>query len=180
MKTYVALLRGINVGGRNSLPMKELSEVLSGLEGRDVRTYIQSGNVVFRSNKSAQSLARSVITEIGRRRGFEPHILVLDEAQFVEAIENNPFSSYRGDPKSLHFGFLDKEPSSPDLGAIEALKAPTEQFSLIGQVFYLLAPDGVGRSKLAAKSEKLIGCAITARNWNTVARLKEMLDASCS
>lgn len=180
MKTYVALLRGINVGGRNSLPMKELTEMLVCLDCQNISTYIQSGNVVFRSGKTALSLAKGVAAEVARRKGFEPHIFVLDRSQFLEAIENNPFSAYEGDPKSVHFGFLDTEPMSPDLGAIETLKAPTEQFSLVGRVFYLLAPDGVGRSKLAARAEKLIGRPMTDRNWNTVTKLKAMLDTPCS
>ena len=175
MKTYVALLRGINVGGRNSLPMSELSEILDGLGCRDVKTYIQSGNAVFRSAGAPSSVARGIAGEIRKRRGFEPHVLLFDRPQFAEAVNRNPFTPQEADSKILHLGFLDSLPSAPNLDGLEALKAPTEQFALIGRVFYLLAPDGVGRSKLAAKSEKLIGCPMTERNWKTVTKILSML-----
>ena len=177
MKTYVALLRGINVGGRNSLPMSELTEILGNLDCRDIRTYIQSGNVVLRTTKNPNLIARGITAEVRERRGFEPHVLVLAEHRFAEAIDNNHFSSPGLDSKALHLGFLDSVPTAPDTDGLEALKSPTEKFSLIGQVFYLLAPDGIGRSKLAARSEKLIGCPMTDRNWKTVNKVMSMLEA---
>ncbi|TJY58893.1 DUF1697 domain-containing protein [Sinimarinibacterium sp. CAU 1509] len=177
MKTFVALLRGINVGGRNMLPMSELSEILHDLGCRDVKTYIQSGNAVFRCDKASGRIAADIAAAIGKRRGFEPHVLVLDKSRFADAIKLNPFGPQAPDAKALHLGFLDAVPATPDLKGLEALKASTEQFSLVGQVFYLLAPEGVGRSKLAARSEKLLGCPMTDRNWKTVTTLMSMLEA---
>lgn len=177
MKTYVALLRGINVGGRNSLPMAELTEILHGFGCSDVSTYIQSGNVVLRTANDPSLVTQQVTSEIQLRHGFAPHVLLLEQAQFVETITRNPFTPPADNPKALHFGFLDSIPTAPKFDALEALRAPTEQFSLLGPVFYLLAPEGIGRSKLAAKSEKLIGCAMTDRIWNTVAKLMSMLEA---
>jgi uncharacterized protein (DUF1697 family) len=176
MKTYVALLRGINVGGRNSLRMSELKEILSNLGCRDVMTYIQSGNVVFRSAEDPKWIAQEAASEVHRRHGFEPRVLLLEKSQFMEAIERNPFTPPPLDSKALHLGFLGSTPSAPNLAELEALKTPTEQFSLVGRVFYLLAPDGIGRSKLAAKSEKLIGCTMTDRNWRTVTKIQSMLE----
>jgi uncharacterized protein (DUF1697 family) len=119
--------------------------------------------------------ARAVADEIVRRRGFKPHVLVLERSEFERAIDNNPFPE--GESNTLHLGFLDSVPSCPDLHGLEALRAPSERFELIGQVFYLFAPDGVGRSKLAAKSEKALGVPMTDRNWRTVTRIMSLLEA---
>ncbi len=176
MKSYVALIRGINVGGRNSLPMKELVAVLQDIGCSNVETYIQSGNVVFQSNSAAERLTEEIATGIFRHRGFRPHVLVLEQAEFERAIDNNPFPEGESDPKALHLGFLDSVPSNPDLQGLQAVRAPSERFELIGRVFYLFAPDGVGRSKLAAKSEKALGVPMTDRNWKTVGRIMSMLE----
>jgi uncharacterized protein (DUF1697 family) len=173
---YVALIRGINVGGRSSLPMKDLTEVLDGIGCRSVNTYIQSGNAVFQSASTAARLAREIANEVDRRRGFKPHVLVLGKSEFKQAVDDNPFPEGESDPKALHLGFLDSVPSSPDLQNLETLRTSSERFQLIGRVFYLFAPDGVGRSKLAAKSEKLLGVPMTGRNWKTVGRIMSMLE----
>ena len=95
-----------------------------------------------------------------------------------EAIAHNPFPEAEAEPKSLHFYFLADLPKVPNLAAIEQAKAPSEAFQLIGQVFYLHAPDGIGRSKLAASAEKKLGVATTARNWRTVQKLQTMVQES--
>jgi uncharacterized protein (DUF1697 family) len=177
MKNYVTLLRGINVGGRNPLPMSELSAILQGLGCRDVKTYIQSGNAVFRCAKAPDRIAAGIADAVRTRCGFEPHVQVLDESRFADAVDRNPFAPQEPESTALHLGFLDAVPTTPDLAGLESLKAPTEQFALVGQVFYLLAPDGIGRSKLAARSEKLLGCPMTDRNWKTVSKIQSMLAA---
>lgn len=176
MNTYILLLSGINVGGRNSLPMRELVVLFEDLECRNVRTYIQSGNVVLQTDKSASSLAKQISSEIKKRRGFEPHALVLQLQEFERAITANPFREAESDPKGLHFGFLDSVPSKPDLRKLETLKAKSERFQLIDKVFYLHAPDGVGRSKLAASSESSLGVVMTDRNWRTVCKIRDMVE----
>ncbi len=176
MATYIALLRGINVGGKTSLPMKELAGLLEELGCEKVRTYIQSGNVVLESNEKAPSLAVRVRAAIKAQRGFEPEILLLTEKELEKAIANNPFPQAEDDPKAVHFGFLATKPVKPNLEKLESLKKESEEFQLIGQVFYLYAPEGVGRSKLAAASEKALGVVLTDRNWNTVCKLQAMLN----
>lgn len=174
-KTHVVLLRGINVGGRNRLAMKELVAALEGLACRDVKTYIQSGNVVLRSTeRSAARLAERIGAEIGRRHGFEPQVLVLESTTVERAVDSNPFPQAESAPKSLHLGFLASVPETPDLEKLESLRADSERFELIGAVFYLHAPDGVGRSKLMSASEKLLGVPMTARNWRTVCKVLEL------
>lgn len=175
MNTYIALLRGINVGGRNSLPMKELVFLLEGLGCRKVKTYIQSGNVVFQSGISASRLAPQIAQEIERHHGFEPHVLLLTIGDLEAAVAANPFPEAETDPMGLHFGFLEALPANPDLDKLEAMKAKTERFKLIKKVFYLHAPDGVGRSRLASNSERLLGVSMTDRNWRTVCKIQEMV-----
>ena len=169
MNTYVALFRGINVGGKNILPMKELTAVLEGLGSSNVQTYIQSGNVVFQTTKrGTQKLGRDIGAAIGASHQFVPRVLVLSIQDFRNAIASNPFPVGETDPKSLHLSFLESPPPSPDLAKLAALQSVNERFKLVGRVFYLHAPDGIGRSRLAANVEKALGVAGTARNWRTV------------
>lgn len=178
MNTYIALLRGINVGGNNKLPMKELVTVLEGLGLQNVKTYIQSGNVVFQSKRTdTTALSAEISAAIGKSHGFAPAILLLTEDALRAAINANPFPEGEDDPKSLHLFFLEPAPQNPDLATLEALKTETERFALIGQVFYLHAPDGIGRSKLAEKFGRGWQVDITARNWRTVNKVLEMIGA---
>ena len=175
MKTYIALFRGINVGGRHSLPMKELVAILEDLDCRNVRTYIQSGNAVFENPaKDASQLSKKISVEIKKQRGFEPYCLLFGLKELEKAIANNPFPEAEKDPKALHVGFLASTPKNPDLKKVENLRKNSERFQLIDNIFYLYAPEGVGRSKLAASSEKLLGVSMTDRNWGTVRKIMEM------
>ncbi|MFZ0613580.1 MAG: DUF1697 domain-containing protein [Desulfobacterales bacterium] len=175
MNTYVALFRGINVGGKNSLSMKELVTILQDLGCRNVKTYIQSGNALFESKeKDAARFSKKMSVEIKKRRGFEPHVLLLGREEIEKALAENPFPEAEKDPKSLHVGFLASAPKDPDLKTLESLKRDNERFRLIDNRFYLHAPDGVGRSKLAASAERLLGVSMTDRNWRTVCKIREM------
>jgi uncharacterized protein (DUF1697 family) len=175
MTTLIALLRGINVGGNNKLPMKELSALLTGMGLRDVQTYIQSGNVVFRcDNKNKATLAAKISAAIKAQHGFAPHILLLEATELKKAMAGNPYPEAEAEPKTLHLFFLDEVPQKPDLNTLEAVKTNSERFKLADKVFYLHAPDGVGDSKLAARAEKLLGVPASGRNWNTVCKLAEM------
>ncbi len=152
MKTYIALFRGINVGGKNSLPMKELVAILGELQCQNIKTYIQSGNVAFASKENnASQLSKRISGEIKKHR---------PEAE--------------SDPKTLHVGFLASAPKDADLKKLESFKSGSERFRLIDHAFYLHAPDGIGRSKLAANTERLLRVSMTDRNWRTVCKLMEM------
>lgn len=175
MKTYLALFRGINVGGNNKLPMKELVAVLEGLGLKNIRTYIQSGNVVFDGKGEPDTLATKMGAAIKKSHGFEPKVLVLDAARLEQAIKANPFPEGEAEGNTLHFNFLESAPAKPDLAGIEKIKAASEQYKLVGDVFYLHAPEGIGRSKLALNMEKLLGVPMTGRNWNTVKKLQELV-----
>src|SRR5262249_45641312 len=157
-----------NVGGRNVLPMKELVLILQRLGSEDVRTYIQSGNAVFRTEeKDIARLANRISAAIEKQRGFEPHVQLLDLVGFEKAIRQKPFREAESDPKSLHVGFLDSTPKSARLDVLATLKGDNERYHLGDRAFYLHAPDGIGRSKLAANVERLLGVPMTDRNWRT-------------
>lgn len=177
MRTCIALFRGINVGGNNSLPMKELVAILEGLGMRKIKTTIQSGNAVFQSaEKDLSQLSRKITAEIRSRQGFGPYVLILGLEAIKKAIAENPFSDAEADPGSLNLGFLGSRPESPDLEKLSRLKKGSERFHLTDGVFYLHAPEGVGRSKLAASAEKILGVPMTDRNWRTVCKIMEMAD----
>jgi uncharacterized protein (DUF1697 family) len=175
VKTWVALFRGINVGGNNILPMKELVATLEGVGCQDVATYIQSGNVVFQSEETdASMLSDRIATAVKESHGFEPRVLVLGSEALERAFRSNPFHEAESEPKSLHVYFLASSPRRPDLEALEEIRGDREQFVIDGEFLYLYAPDGVGRSRLAANAEKLLGVSATARNWRTVSKLLAM------
>ncbi len=175
MKTYIALLRGINVGGKNVLPMKDLVAALESLGARNVRTFIQSGNAVFETEgKDTSRLSNKISAEIKKRRGFEPYILLLEPQDIERVITENPFPEAETDPKALHVCFLTSTPANPDLKTLASFKKESERFSLKDTAFYLYAPEGVGRSKLAANAERLLGAPMTDRNWQTVCKIRDM------
>jgi len=174
MTNYIALFRGINVGGRNILPMDDLKVLLEDLGCEKVQTYIQSGNVIFRNKEiDTARLAEDISSKIQKIHEFKPKVLLLKKADLENAINNNPFDT--GEGKALHFFFLESKPENPDIDKLNLLKSDSEQFILKENVFYLYSPDGIGRSKLAAKVERCIGIPVTARNWNTVKKLSSMI-----
>jgi uncharacterized protein (DUF1697 family) len=177
MNTYIAFLRGINVGGNNSLTMKDLIAILEGCGASKIKTYIQSGNAVFQSaEKNFSQLSKDLAAEIKRRHGFEPYIYIRNIDTIKKAIAQNPFPEAVAEPGSLHLGFLASMPNNPGLEKLSNLKKESEQFHLGDGVFYLHAPEGIGRSKLAAGTEKLLGVPMTVRNWRTVCKVMDMLE----
>jgi uncharacterized protein (DUF1697 family) len=170
MNTFIALFRGINVGGRNKVVMKELVSLMHGDGYKNVRTYIQSGNVVFNSDVRSEEGISSLID---RQFGFKPTVLILTVDDLKKAIVNNPFSAAEG--KACHLYFCGEEIGTMNVEKLDALKTETEGYAVKGKVFYLYAPDGVGRSKLAANIEKCVGFPLTARNLNTALKLEQMV-----
>lgn len=178
MKTWIALFRGINVGGSRVLPMKALVATLEASGCTGVRTYVQSGNAVFRSGEpQAARLAARIRRAVGERHGFEPGVHVLAPAELQRALAANPFPQAAAEPTTLHLFFLADAPWRPDFEALHAAKAARESFALAGRVFYLHTPDGFGKSRLAARVERCLGVAATARNLRTVAALVKLAKA---
>ena len=174
MKTYVALFRGLNVGGSGILPMKELVSLLENIGLRNVETYIQSGNAIFESEEDGSLLSSGITAAIKESHGFEPYVLLLRPEELENVVESNPFPEAKSEPKTLHVHFLVSMLEHPDLEALDGIKGERERYVLKDGVFYLHAPDGLGRSKLAANTEKLLGVPTTSRNWRTVSKVLEM------
>ena len=178
MSRFVALFRGINVGGKHSLPMQALREILAACGCDDVHTYIQSGNAVFSSAVAASELSKSITHAIEDRFGFAPQVLLLTVDRFLAIAADNPFTDAESNPKCLHVWFLTGKPGAPNLDALDGLKVESESFSLQDDAFYLYAPDGIARSSLAAKVDRHLGVTTTARNWRTVSKIIELANAN--
>jgi uncharacterized protein (DUF1697 family) len=171
MTTYIALLRGINVGGKHLVPMKALKALLENGGFESVKTYIQSGNIVLNSDHQADQVESLLGDMIEGAFGFRPAVLVMTTENFNTAFNNNPFVGQVGN--QVHFYFCQVDPL-PDEPRIVQLTAPSERHQLIDRVFYLHAPDGIARSKLVANMDRCLGVAVTGRNLNTVNKLMAM------
>lgn len=180
---FIALFRGINVGGHNRAPMAELRGMLGelGLEG--VRTYVQSGNAVFRApDTTAPDVARRIEEAFAAGFGFPSRVLVLGVDDWAALIGRNPFPEIAGEPTKLHLFVLEREPDPENLRALQekATRLSGEQaqdrFVLRDKALYLHAPNGIGRSKLAELIGRTLKVDMTARNWRTVLALKEMAE----
>ena len=157
--------------------MKALTTELEALGLTDIRTYIQSGNIVFRDSKrTATVLAAEIETTIERRFGFKPHVVVISYKDFASAVTSNPFheSMNHENGKTLHLFFLSKTPLNLNQDRLEVLLRPSERWHLEGRVFYLHTPQGFGDSKLASQVERILGVPTTARNWRTVCALLDL------
>lgn len=174
--SWLALLRGVNVVGNNKVPMKALADACETVGFLSVRTYIQSGNILFRSRSSdRQALARQIERLVARNFGCTPTVLVISKAALAAAIRGNPFPGAHRNHKSLHLYFLAARPRSPDIESLARLDAGREAFKLKGSVFYLWTPDGFPDSVLRSRIERCLGVPATARNWRTVNELLRRL-----
>jgi uncharacterized protein (DUF1697 family) len=176
MNTWVALFRGINVGGNNMLLMKDLKTLMEKNGCRDVRTYIQSGNVVFRSSLTDPGdIERRLTAAVEKKHGFTPRVLALTLGDLEKAVAGNPFPQASRDDRSVHVFFLAEPPKRADTDGLERARASSERFALRGRHLYLYTPEGLGISKLGRQAERLLGVAATARNWRTVTTLLDMM-----
>ncbi len=158
MKTWIALLRGVNMVGKHRLPMKELVHLLEELGARDVKTYRTSGNAVFRHRgKNAARLASRISAAIGKSYDFEPLVMLLELEKLERVISENPFPEAMSEPGSLAVGFLEVVPKQPDLEMLEAVRRESERFALHNDVFYFYAPEGFHKTKLGGKLERALG-----------------------
>jgi uncharacterized protein (DUF1697 family) len=173
MERWVALLRGVNVGGANRLSMVELRAALTSAGWRGVGTYIASGNVVFSAPGPAERLEATLSEVLSTSFGLTIPATVLPAAAIRAALSGVPETP--ADPRHLHIAFL-LGPAAPARALIRDLKAPSETLMLGEGVAYLHAPEGIGRSKLAARLETALGTPLTARNLRTVEALAAMLD----
>jgi uncharacterized protein (DUF1697 family) len=170
---HVALLRGINVGGRSMVAMSALKGMFSAAGGAEVRTWIQSGNVLFRAGPAAAGeIAADVAATIARRLGLEVAVIVRTGDELDRVTKANPFLRRGADPKSLHVMFLEGRPSSARIAALDPGRSPPDEFVVQGAEVYLMCPNGVARTKLGnAWFEGKLGMRATMRNWRTVLKL---------
>ena len=176
MKTWIALLRGINMVGKHKMPMKGLVALLEELGAHDVKTYRQSGNAVFRHRgKDAARLAGRISAAIGKAYEFEPLVMLLETEKLARIISDNPFPEAESEPGSLVVGFLTAVPEQPDWEALEEVRRKSERFALHGNVFYFCAPEGFHLSKLGPWLKRsLRGVDGTGRTWSTVVKVMAM------
>ena len=168
MATYVGLLRAVNVGGRK-LSMPDLVKVTESVGGRDVRTYLQSGNVVFTATKAAAGNLADALSELC---GFDVPVLIRTPADLDRIVAGQPF---KAPDTELHVTFLDTTPTAGLAQAIDAGGYGNDRFAVTGTHVYLHCPDGYGRSKLGnAFWERKLKVVATTRNWRTVLALQEM------
>jgi uncharacterized protein (DUF1697 family) len=173
MPTYVGLLRGVNVGGKNKVPMSALRALVESLGHRDVTTYIQSGNVVFTTAKAItpQSLERAIHREFG----LEITVVLRTRAELQRAVKANPFT--KADVSKVHIGFMATKPKPAVVAAIDADRFAPDSFAVKGSELYLHLPNGMGRSKLPPYLDRQLKIPTTVRNWNTVLKLLELAGA---
>lgn len=172
MAMLLALLRGVNVGGAGKLPMAEFRDMLAGMGLGAVRTYIQSGNAVFESDRPEAELEASIRDGVAARFGFAPVTFVLTADQLTAALTDHPFSG--ADPKFVHVYFF-RETPAPDESALKALALPGDGWHVGPGRFTLHTPAGYGTSKLADRLPRFLPQPMTARNLRTLAALQAMI-----
>lgn len=174
---YVALLRGINVGGKNKLPMKDLAAMFEAATCTDVRTYIQSGNVVFTAEPEvAQALPDVISGRIVEDFGYHVPVVLRSLPEMEEAVANNPFFAEGASPETLHIMFLADTPGAERVDALDPDRSPPDRFAVLGREVYLSLPNGAGNSKLTNQYfDRQLGTVSTARNWRTVTTLLAMM-----
>ncbi len=177
MERRVILLRGINLGPSKRVPMAELRELFKGAGFDDVRTYVQSGNVVVSSDATPAELERLTERLLEDRFGFEVPAVARTRDELARVVDRNPLGDVAENPKRYQVSFLDGELDDETIERLTELAGPTERFVASGRELYAWHPDGVARSKLWARlADTKLGVKATARNWTTVETLLEMAD----
>lgn len=175
LEMHVALLRGINVGGKNLLPMKALAEMFVAAGCADVKTYIQSGNVVFRE-RGKKDVAAIVRTEIAKQFGLKVPVIVRSAAEIAATIAVNPFLDRSVDEAWLHVMFLEHEPDAAMVAGLDPGRSAPDEFMVKGREVYLHLPNGAAKTKLTnAYFDSKLKTVGTQRNWRTVKTLAEMM-----
>lgn len=179
MAVLISMLRGVNVGPHNRIKMEALRATYEALGFEDPRTYVQSGNVIFRTKeKNTKKLAGKIQDAIEKTFKFRPAVIVRTIDELREAIAATPFDARRNlDPAKILVTFLMDVPPSEAAAKLAALKSYSEEIHLLGRELYIYFPDGAGKSKLPwSQVEKLLKVNGTARNWNSVKAMLEIAE----
>lgn len=169
MNKYIILFRGINVGGNNLLPMKELVPLLESDVFEDVSSYIQSGNVVLKSHNNPSQAIKKIVFD---NFGFTPELFIFDDVLFSVMLSDNPYQTFEG--KFVHFYFCHNNIKLNE-EKLSRYYNDSETYFVKGNIFYLHAPNGIGRSKLVTNIESCLNQPATGRNLNTVNKLDTLL-----
>jgi uncharacterized protein (DUF1697 family) len=178
MTVYILLFRG--VGGATQLPTKPLREALTKAGFENVGTYINSGNAYLKTDLPRGEMLKTVAQICEKEFGFTKAIHAPSLKDWKKVIKNNPFPGAVEVPKFLHAAWLAEKPAEERVEALRGFAKPSERIAIVGNVAYLHTPEGFGTSKLAEKFDKGIGVENTARNWNTVLKLKELAEQAAS
>jgi uncharacterized protein (DUF1697 family) len=177
MSTVISLLRGVNVGGHNQIKMEALRALCESLGLKEPQTYVQSGNVVFRTEeRNPARLAERIESAIENKFGFRPGVVLRSSSDLKEVIARNPFAKRRGtDPRKLAVVFFNDAPAAEACEQVLRMKTEGEEVRIDGREFYIYFPEGMGRSKLFAGIAGKLKSG-TTRNWNTVTKLLAMAE----
>jgi uncharacterized protein (DUF1697 family) len=178
LDTYVALMRGINVGGKNKLPMKDLVEMFVAAGCSNVLSYIQSGNIIFRASPDVASTVPVVITaKIGVRFGYRIPVVVRTVEEIRNVVLQNPFLKEGTDEDTLHIMFLADHPSPQQIAALDPDRSPPDVYRVLGRDIYMHLPTGMAHSKLTnAYFDSKLATISTGRNWRTVSKLLTLME----
>ncbi len=177
MPRQIVLLRAINLGARNRVAMPELRELLEDAGFEDVRTYVQSGNVVLSSGLTPDRVARRCEQAIADRLRLQIEVVTRTREELAEVVARDPLGKVATNPKRYQVTFLSDKPDAEVVDRLTAAAVAPEQVAHIGREVYAWHPDGVGRSKLAALlTGKGLGVSATSRNWTTVTALLALAD----
>jgi uncharacterized protein (DUF1697 family) len=173
--TWVALLRGINVGGRNRVPMSDLRALVERLGHRQVSTYVQSGNVVFCSEAEEPALVAGIESALRETFGFDVAVVLRNRDELARIAQAHPFAGQEPEAAKLHVFFLGATPSAGAVGGFETDRFAPDTLVVVGREVYVHYPKGQGRSKLTIdRVERALGTLATGRNWRTVGKLVEL------
>jgi uncharacterized protein (DUF1697 family) len=174
-QTYAALLRAVNLGSRNKVAMPALRSLVEGLGCDAVQTYLQSGNVVLKSERSPEELRAAIERALSEELGVQAAVVLRTKAQLGKLVAANPFADRADDPRQLHVIFLDKAPQPARARSLDGDKYAPDELRLVGRDAFALYPRGYGRTKLTtATIEKHFAVTATSRNWRTVTALAEL------
>jgi uncharacterized protein (DUF1697 family) len=183
MAVFIAMLRGVNVGGHQKLNMEALRALGTGLGLQDVRSYIQSGNLVFRDDRADPGeLVHRLQSAIEGKFGFKPGVVLRTAAELQKVVAKNPFAGRDGiEPGRLLVLFLAEKPSPQACAQILALPSEPEEHVIHGHELYVYYPNGMARPRIPlVRIEKMLQCVSTGRNWNTVNTLLDMARQTAS
>lgn len=179
MAVHIAMLRGINLGPSRRVAMAELRTLLTEAGYDDVRTYVQSGNIVLRSPAKPAAVERELQILISERFGFSVPVIVRSRAQLAAVVKANPLGDVADNPKRYQVSFLAEKPPAELVRRMEERAAESERVVAHGREIYAWHPEGVARSKLWNElAGKGLGITATARNWTTVTTLLDMASES--